>query len=201
MNNLSPWKHLIPFLLANLIIYSSCHKSGSTPPPHKPSPYYLRCTINGADAVSDSSPVSRTNQSIRPGFLETYIIVSGIFRGDNTSQTFGFTIDNGFSGYNYGKALPIVAGTYGISNRDFQVNSGYDSTGGGVSKHYVADCTQNFPDTGNFFTISITSIDSTSIKGTFSGKVYLDSRPAGASNVPYGPQCDTITNGTFYVAR
>lgn len=157
----------------------SCNKSnsGSTS-------YHVTATIDGKNETFNVSPAA-TRTYIGGA---TYIAVSGLA----TSSPTGGMLELGLSNNPGGPA--IKAGTYSDTSSVFTLNGIYQVS---TSEQYAAGSIVVFGTTGgvnppitNHFKLVITSIDSTSIKGTFSGDYYAGGSTAGAKK--------TITNGDFY---
>ncbi|HEY4289475.1 MAG TPA: hypothetical protein VGN00_20380 [Puia sp.] len=170
-------QYLVPFLLALFIIFSACNRSNQ---PSPKSPYYVHCTIDGVDLkFDDGLRADRDN----------YVSISGE-TGDDVGQSLNVAVQNSIPG-----APPVGLGSFGMTDPGFLLNVDYDSA---MKVLYVADHVGGNPDTTNFFTVNITAIDNSTVKGNFSGKIYINNSVAGYPPVQHGPQYKTVTNGTFY---
>jgi hypothetical protein len=174
------------FLLVSAISYSSCKKDTTPPPVEEPSPYYINCTIDGVESKSDTVFDAYLRVSIRPGFPSSTLILNGYDKELNTN--FSFSIDNHTSGYTYGYPLPLGVGSYNTQKTEY-----------GMSIIFTRVGTSFVNDTAGNFNITITSLDSVSVKGTFNGKLYKEPEVAGPSDLPNGPEYKEITNGEFYL--
>jgi len=165
---------LIPLIcIAALVV--SCHKSGSDNPS-----YYIRASVDGT-AMSFSA------KTLAGKFTNAGTTTLSITGAVSSSKNLG-TIQLYILNVPGGK--PIVAGTYSETDRtDFSMWGLYypDST-----NHVYQGGQLNNP--ANPFKITITSIDNTAVKGSFSGDYYFNT----GTTIP-GPEKKTFTNGEFYV--
>lgn len=111
----------------------------------------------------------------------------------DSAEVFGLTIDNKPSFTSNDPGIPLVAGTYSFHSPYYTLQAQYNpplnlssqiAYSGGFSE-------QTYPDSTDFFNLTITSIDGTRIAGTFEGILYTDK--------PWlpGPSYVTITSGQF----
>jgi hypothetical protein len=128
-----------------------------------------------------------------PGYSDNSISVAGEI-GNSPGHGLQLVVENISSATN--PPVTVGVGSYQINKADFQMSVTYEPVGGG---YYIADNSGQAPDSSHYFTINITAIDNISVKGTFSGKIYIDNNIAGQTPLLYGPGYKTITNGTFYV--
>jgi len=155
----------------------SCKKSNSG----SSSGYHFTATIDGANHAFNTSPLA--TKVGNAGY--TLLGVDGFTT--QAGETFAVSIDNTPSG------KPIVAGTYTDTTSDFDVSFVYVVNS---STQYVGGTNETQMAVGagvtvqNHVKIVITSIDGTSIKGTFSGDGFLNADVTGAKK--------TVTNGDFY---
>ncbi|HEY4063098.1 MAG TPA: hypothetical protein VGM30_14430 [Puia sp.] len=159
------------------VISFSCKKSSSSSGPSN----YITASIDGTAKTFNAGIMAfKTTQN-----GQTVFNVIGFSDGSANPESFSITIGNSPT-----TAKPIVAGTYTeVFNPDF-ITVGEYIPG---STTYVYASGLAAPPV-NIFTVTITSIDNNSVKGTFSGDVeYLDV----ATAIP-GSTKKTITNGSFY---
>ena len=164
--------------IAVIAIAASCKKSSSSPG------YHLTATIDGTAKTFNISPyaVKQTNG----GAMKIGII--GV-ASTSTGESLEIDLAN-----NAGTTYPaIVAGTYADTSTVFDVEAYYTPT---LTTEYDAGNTlaQEGVNTvttyANHFKLVITSIDSVSIKGTFSGDFYFNGDLSAAKK--------SFTNGDFY---
>jgi len=168
------------FLFAGLLLCAgiSCKKSNSG----SSGSYHVTATVDGkaekfnVNAIADKITVQGVTSLTLTGFV--------------TNSPTGETITLNVSTI-YGRPLPIKAGTYSDTTTLYDVDGFYQTS---MSDMYEAG-TSISQSAGtaivNHFKLVITSLDSSSIKGTFSG----DFIGGIGSDQPK----KTITNGDFYV--
>jgi len=152
----------------------SCKKSNSGS-----SGYHVTASADGSGKAFNTAPTA--SKITNTGF--TQITIDGFTNAGVESMN--LIIDNAPSG------KPLAAGTYTDTTSAFDVALFYTQNtttayAGGTSVTTGASVTIQ-----NHVKIVITSIDSTAIKGTFSGDVFLNGDVTAAKK--------TITNGDFYV--
>ena len=165
-------------LLLGLAVSCKKSNSGSTS-------YHVTATIDGKNETFNVSPAA-TRTYIGGA---TYIAISGLA----TSSPTGGLLELGLSNNPGGPA--IKAGTYTDTSTIFTVTGLYQVS---TSEQYAAGTVVFFGTSGggnppltNHFKLVITSVDSTSIKGTFSGDFFTGASTSGTKK--------TVTNGDFYV--
>jgi hypothetical protein len=170
----------ITFLVTLLVIFClSCKKSNNPD-----SSYFITATVGGTPKSFATMPFARTTTGL--GF--TLVTVIGA-----VSSTEPIAISVG----NLPALQPIVAGTYTDTSTSFEVEAAYaqNSTNGvsynGGSNEDGSTSGSVNPAIANHFKVVITSITGTTIKGTFSGNLYLNGDPTATALA--------VTNGSFYV--
>lgn len=162
-------KKLLPLLVGMLLISYSCKKT-NTVTPVNPGFYG---TVNGVKkAFNTGAEVQRVNAGTGGNYSFQF---SGV-----TSDTCGLVI-------NISSQNPITKGTYAVNG--INVNGvgpffSYYSTTNGAAGIYITGAA---PYTG---TVTITSLSSTNVQGTFNGSLY-ETNPGNTARTT------TITNGTF----
>jgi hypothetical protein len=216
-------KVLMPIVMAMLIIglLQGCSKSSnaggggttSTTDTTKmlPSPYYLTCTINGVakSFAADPQCYIDTVSGLLGG--STYVYIGQIsFSGAiktitsnviDSVETFGIHLQYDSFKTSPGGNFSYLVRTYGNTTTAFAFGQQITV----VSHPYPLPYVYGFigPDSTSSgtssFSVSVTSIDATSIKGTFKGILI---RNPGSSQGPVPvtiPSTETITNGAFYM--
>ena len=169
-------KKLLIAAFAVVLISLSCKKSGSSS-----STYYFKGSANdtamtfnvNATAILDSTS----------GFTE--LALTGNVSSAANLQGLTLDINNTPSG------KPIVAGTYTETNTTDYVVGGVFNPGSSSVVYGAGE----FATPTNPLTITITSIDKNSVKGTFSGDFYYTNVSTGYIGQPV----KTFTNGQFYL--
>jgi hypothetical protein len=162
-------------------VFSSCKKSSSGNPA---SSYFITATINGTTKSFATMPFAHTT-------MNGGITLTGIEGAVTTTEPLLISVAN------IPSLQPIVAGTYSDTSTSFEVEALYSpNSPSGVS--YNGGSNEDGSNSGlgnlvpgNHFKVVITSINSTTIKGTFDGNMYLDGNPASSVLA--------VTNGSFYV--
>ena len=173
---------LLPALLAVLLIgsFSACNKSNSG----ASASYHLTATIDGkAETFNVNDIATRTTLG-----GVTYIAITGFATSSPTGETMSLSLSNGFS------RVAFKPGTYSDTASSCDIAGIYQAS---LSSQFLAgtSVTQSSllssVSIANHFKVAITSIDSASMKGTFSGDYFAGGDPTGAKK--------TITSGDFYV--
>jgi hypothetical protein len=162
-------------------LFSSCKKSSSG---NSASSYFITATINGTTKSFATMPFAHTSTNLG-------ITLTGIEGAVTSTEPILVSVAN------IPSSQPIVAGTYSDTSTSFEVEalyspnspSGVSYSGGSNEDGSNSGLGNSAP--GNHFKVVITSITSTTIKGTFSGNVYLNGTP--------GTSVLAVTNGSFYV--
>jgi hypothetical protein len=168
-------KKLFILSIALTGLIASCKKSSSTPS------YSMSATVAGTS--KNFNVIPPVAQKVTSGNITT-INITGIL-STSTGESMLISLDNSNGGG------PIVAGKYADSSSLYNVSGTYIvnlatqfeagslvwnlATGSGV--------------TINHFVLNITSINSTSIQGTFSGDFFSNGDPSAAVK--------SVTNGSF----
>jgi hypothetical protein len=159
--------------------FVSCKKSNSGP-----ASYHMTANLDGTAKVFNFSPVASKSGSSGAAMIAVTGYVSA-----SSLESFTLLIDNTASD----KA--IAAGTYTDITPGFNITCNYTLTGGGSGFEGGTSVTAMAANAGvavkNHFKVVITSIDATSVKGTFSGDVYPNGDPSADAK--------TVTNGDFNV--
>ena len=158
----------------------SCKKSNSSS-----SSTHLTATVGGTAKTFDTAALA--NKSSIAG---TDVITIMGYNNPSSGEGVNFTIDNSSA-----NGKPIVAGTYtDTSSTGFHVGFTYVGQGQATwigSTSTAADAAGAQITIKNHLKIVITSVDATSIKGSFSGDLYPNGDVTGTPL--------TVTNGDFYV--
>jgi len=156
------------------VISISCKKSNSGN-----NAYYVTANIDGTAKTFNTHVTAF--KSTQNGL--TVLSIVGFTTAAVNSESMSITIGNNPNG------SPIVAGTYTELNTNFLTVGEYNP---GSTTFFYGSGLITPP--VNILTVTITSIDNNTVKGTFSGDVdYMDV----ATSTP-GTTKKTITNGTFY---
>ena len=161
--------------MALISVFLSCKKSNSSY-----SGYHITASVDGSGKTFNTAPVATklTNMGVTQITLDGFTTAGG--------ESVSMIIDNAPSG------KPIAPGTYIDTTGDFDVALFYTQN---ITTAYAAGSSITAGATAaiqNHMKIVITSIDTTtSIKGSFSGDVYLNGDPTAAKK--------TFTNGDFYL--
>lgn len=169
-------KKIFIFASTLAVLASACKKSGSS----SSSTYYIKGNMN--DTAMTFNVDAAAHLTTMSGF--TTLAIIGSVSNPQNLQGISLNINNTPSN------KPIVAGTYTESTTDFVVGAVYNP--GSSSVVYGAPVN---PNPTNPLTITITSIDNNTVKGTFSGDLYYTNTTTGS----FGSTKKTFTNGEFYV--
>jgi len=161
-----------------LVLFTSCKKE-------KSDNYHVSFSVNGVTKTYTGYVAAHTENV--SGDIELIIL------GANTMTSFDDNIGIYINNYPGGGNIP--AGEYRDNSTSFTVLSTYENIADGnsyesgqtVAENAIADNVT----IANHFKVNITSMDSKTAKGTFSGDYYVD---GDVHN-----QKITITNGDFYV--
>ncbi|HLZ88790.1 MAG TPA: hypothetical protein VKQ52_16160 [Puia sp.] len=169
-------KKLLVAAISLALLALACKKSGSSS-----SSYYFTASMN------DTAKTFNVNAMAMMDTLSGIVSLSLIGNVSSAANFEGMnlTINNSPSN------KPIVAGTYTENSTDFAVAGVYNP--GSTTIVYGAG---EFPSPPNPLTIVITSIDKSSVKGTFSGDFYYTNTAVVG---PVGPGKKTFTKGQFYL--
>ncbi len=142
----------LAFIAATVFFAPACHKSNGNSNPT----YYLKASINGKDTTFSVNALAKTMSAV--GYND--LILEGSYKSGLTFPGLTFTIAS---------TSAIVAGTY---------TSGTYNTGSVSAVYYPTGSNALYgPSEGvtgvNPFTIVITSLDTKTVKGTFSGDLAI----------------------------
>ena len=171
-----------PFALSFLLLcfFLSCKKNNSG---SDSGSYHVTANLDGSAKTFNLSPAATT---ITNGGY-TSIAVVGIASA-TTKETMGVSITNSPGG------KPIVAGTYTDTTANFAVAVTYGLNTTTTTYFGATNVTQAAIIFGhpvvNHIKIVITAIDASTVKGTFSGDLFLSGDPTAAKK--------TVTSGDFY---
>lgn len=172
-------KHLF-FAALLLGAFISCKKNNSG----SSASYHVTATVNGKAETFNVNDVA-TKVSLGGA---TYISITGFVTSSPTGETLSLGLSNNAGG------PAIKAGTYADTSTRYEVTGIYQSS---ITQQYLAGSNVFINAQGggtpltNHFVLVVTAIDSSSIKGTFSGDYFIAGSP--------GSDKKTITNGDFYV--
>jgi hypothetical protein len=145
------------------------------------STYYIKASMDGVAKTFNVSAMGI--ESNLAGI--TMLDITGLASSASSLESLGITINNS------GNSKPIVAGSYSELETDgFVVAAVYNP--GSTTIVYGAGL---YLDTINPLKVTITSIDSKTVKGTFSGNLYYTNTTTDS----VGPGKKTVTNGEFNV--
>ena len=173
-------KKVIPFFVLAVCLLA-CKKNNS----NSSGNYHFTATIDGKAQTFNVSPMAV--RITNGGY--SIISIEGFTAASSTTQILALSWDNvpavssTFTTGNYSD----TASTYGLSaNYNPTTNESYIAGG-----EVIAYPTGTLPTGVNHLKITISSLDSTAVKGTFSGDFFYNADPTAAKK--------TITNGDFYV--
>jgi hypothetical protein len=167
-------KKLLIATIAIVLISLSCKKSGSSS-----GSYYFKGSANDTALTFNVNATAILDST---GGFTTLALTGNVSSAANLQ---GLTLDIN----NTPSGKPIVAGTYTETNMtDFVVGGVYNP--GGTSVVYGAG---EFGTPTNPLTITISSIDKNTVKGTFSGDFFYTDITTGYVGMPI----KTFTNGQF----
>ena len=170
-------KKSLIILLALTAFLSSCKKSNSS------SSASITASVNGVNKnFSNTALAVEVKQAFGAG-----IVISGLV-SIATGESISVSIDNFLSGDT------LVAGTYSDTSSRFTISLSYSPNNSGSGGYVGGTSTDGWLYFGgtivtNHIKLIITSITNTSIKGSFSGNLYLNGDPTN----PAFP----IANGVF----
>jgi hypothetical protein len=159
-------KKILLFTICIALAFSSCKKSSSDVPANT-----ISATIDGVDESFNTNPIAELGTAIR---LNSNLLISGGNGSGTGSDSMAITIESNNT---------IVKGSYTNAGSDFisvLYNNGPFSLANPT--YYTTDVTGVYPTT-----VVITSMSSTNIQGTFSGKLLFNK----------GTTVKTVTNGKF----
>jgi hypothetical protein len=182
-------KKIILFSVLISLSFVSCKKSSTSPDNLTTSAYFVKATVNGSNIVY-TNYTGAVNKNV--GLLN----ING-YNSDATATTDGISLTVYINDTSYYNNLPINVGTYTDTANYLRNLYNYwnpnnasitlQEDGTDYVNEFALDTSSSSP-----FVCTITVIDSVSISGTFSGKVYYGNNPQTAV-------AKIITNGSFYV--
>ena len=130
---------------------------------------------------------------VSQGYLLHSLSIIAYTDSTDSAEVFSLSMDNNPSLTSNDPGVPLVTGTYSFHSPYYSLRAQYNpplnlasqiAYSGGFSQ-------QTYPDTSDFFNLTVTRIDSTTVVGTFEGILYTDK--------PWlpGPSYVTITSGQF----
>jgi hypothetical protein len=159
-------KKILLFTICVTLAFSSCKKSSSDIPANT-----ISATIDGVDESFNSNPIAELGTAIR---LNSNLLISGSNGSGTGSDSMAITIESNNT---------IVKGNYINTGSDF-ISVLYNKGPFSLSNPntYSTDINGTYPTT-----VTITSMSSTNIQGTFSGKLLFKD----------GTTVKNVTNGKF----
>jgi hypothetical protein len=161
----------IIFIIGIGIAFVSCNKNSNSNAPQ----FYIKATINDTAYSFDANALGIVSKD--------FITVSGHGSGLDSLKVIEVQMYTNETGANL---IPVIVGSYNDTSGTYIGNIVYKIP---VQVYYQAPLTPITIDSTNVIICNLTSMDSTTLRGTFSGKVYLSD----------GTAFKTITNGSFYV--
>jgi hypothetical protein len=162
-------KKLLLFTICVTLTFSSCKKSSSDIPANT-----ISATVDGVDESFNTNPIAELGTAIS---LNSNLIISGSNGSGTGSDSMGITIESNNT---------IIKGSYtnASANNSSYVSVLYNKGPFSPSNPtvYSTDVNGDYPTT-----VTITSMSSTNIQGTFSGKLLLSD----------GTTIKNVTNGKF----
>jgi len=167
----------IPFA-GMALLFSSCGKNGSGG-----GSYHLTCIIDGKDTAFNETDFAH----IEYGSGKKSITINGF---SATAGSLGFVMTNFPSGDS------IAIGTYSDTGTRFELLASYAPAMTNTSYEAGTSFYQEASHGGfvltNHFTVTLTEITPSTIRGAFSGDFYYNGDPKAVKK--------TITNGDFYMS-
>jgi hypothetical protein len=160
------------FCVLSLCVFVSCKKSGGS----SSSDYHFTATVDGQSQSFNLSPlaVKVTNSGV------SMIAFEGFAGNQSNQQVIAMSWTSLYAGQN------LTVGNYSDTASKYALGGNYNPS---ITVSYVAG--SGIMTGGTNLKMTITSIDSTAVKGTFSGNFYLNGDPSSPKK--------SITNGDFYV--
>ncbi|WP_431214007.1 hypothetical protein ACQ86N_03740 [Puia sp. P3] len=164
-------KKLSFFCVLSLCVFAACKKSGGSS-----SDYHFTATIDGQSQSFNTSPlaVKVSNAGV------SMIAFEGFAGNQSNPQVMAVSWNSFYAGQN------LVVGTYGDTSSKYAIGGNYNPS---ISVTYVSG--SSIMTGGTHMKLTISSIDSTAVRGSFSGDFYLNGDPSSPKK--------TVTNGDFYV--
>jgi hypothetical protein len=170
-------------------VVSACGCRKSSPGPAE----YISCDVNGVPKQFTTNFFVGNYYGVNQDSMLHTISIIGYTDSTDSAEVFGLTIDNKPSFTSNDPGIPLVTGTYSFHSPYYTLEAQYNpplnlssqiAYSGGFPR-------QTYPDSTDFFHLTITKINSTTIAGTFEGILYTDE-----SWLP-GPAYVRITSGQF----
>ena len=164
-------KKLSFFCVLSLCVFASCKKSGGSS-----SNYHFTATVDGQSQSFNTSPlaVKVTNSGV------SLIAFEGFAGNQSNPQVMAISWTSFTVGQN------LVVGNYSDTSSKYDLGGNYNPS---ISVSYVGG--GGIVTGGTHMKLTISSLDSTAVRGTFSGDFYLNGDPSSPKK--------TVTNGDFYV--
>jgi hypothetical protein len=173
-------KKAIPFFALALCVFASCKKNNSSSNGN----YHFTATIDGKAQTFNVSPLA----TIATNSGYSIIGIEGFTAASSTTQVLALSWTNTALG------TIFTTGTYNDTASKYAIGAIYNPTATesyGAGSGVTGDLTGTNATGINRLKIIITSLDSTAVKGTFSGDFFFNGDPTEAKK--------TVTNGDFYV--
>jgi hypothetical protein len=171
-------RSLISSLSAILLLFliASCGKEKSGE--EDLGQYYLKCKIDGVDKTFNYSALA-SQQDLGGGKISYSVFGKAVALPDNL-ESLGFSIQ---------LSVPFTKGTYKETDPtdDYTLGGIYNPNKGDGAEIYA-----NRYDEGDPFQVTFTEITSTTLSGTFKGKLFMNSTDPNADSA-------IISNGSFKV--
>lgn len=175
------------FIILIAISVYGCRKSSPG------SAEFISCYVNGVPKHFTTKFSVSNNYGVSQGYLLHYISLIAYTDSTDSAEVFSLAIDNKPSLTSNDPGISLVTGAYSFHSPYYSLDAQYNpplnlssqiAFSGGFSQ-------QTYPDTTDFFNLTVTRIDSTTVTGTFEGLLYTDK--------PWlsGPSFVTITSGQF----
>ena len=182
-------KTTVLLLMLITIGFVSCKKSSTSPDNPTTSAYFIKASVNGSNIVYNNY-TGAINKNV--GLLN----ING-YNSDAIATTDGISLTAYINDTSYYNNLPISVGIYtDTANYLRNLYNYWNPNNASITlqldgtdyvNEFALDTSSSTP-----LICTITAIDSVSVSGTFSGKVYYGNNPQTAV-------AKIITNGSFYV--
>jgi hypothetical protein len=157
-------------------LVASCGKEKSLE--EDTSQYFIKCKIGGVDKTFNVSAAG-VKQDVGSGTM-SYSVFGKAIKDPSDLESFGFTIQ---------LSIPLVAGTYKETDptTDYFLAGIYNPNTTNTASIYASRYDDFSP-----FQITFSSITTTTLAGTFSGRLFINSGDPNADSID-------VTNGSFKV--
>jgi hypothetical protein len=168
-------------LILAISVFASCTKPAAS----AKEDFHVTCSVDGIPVSFNTSTFAHVET--QAGLKA--ITINGATNSSLTAGSVGFVITNTPSGD------AIAAGTYKDTDTKYELLASYapniSVTAYDAGTTLYSEAKSLGVTITNHFTVTITSMTTETVKGTFSGDFYYDLNPLGAKK--------TITNGDFFV--